>query len=237
MCFEDCDRDHAVQSGEEATEFMGWCQLAFARGAVRRHKIEIHAAKPVTPKSLSPEHGKIRNLRYQNKHLGECLTQSENKLCETSQSKTSPPSRTSASLHPFRHNVKVQRMPPSEEDKDKAEKAEKSQCATKPASRSASESPVYALTRASFQPRRPTTPCRRPSRRIVAPPQPSGVTCPHDVGRLHASGKHHTVLQTIGQRCMMQSEHPRAREVRCTCQVQVRQSHRLPMNLQMSSTT
>jgi hypothetical protein len=30
MCFEDCDRDHEVQLAAEATEFMGWCQLAFA---------------------------------------------------------------------------------------------------------------------------------------------------------------------------------------------------------------
>jgi hypothetical protein len=29
MCFEDCDRDHTVQSEAEATKFMGWCQLAF----------------------------------------------------------------------------------------------------------------------------------------------------------------------------------------------------------------
>jgi hypothetical protein len=30
MCFDDCERDHAVQTDAEATEFMQWCQLAFA---------------------------------------------------------------------------------------------------------------------------------------------------------------------------------------------------------------
>jgi hypothetical protein len=30
MCFDDCERDHAVQTDAEATKFMGWFQLAFA---------------------------------------------------------------------------------------------------------------------------------------------------------------------------------------------------------------
>jgi hypothetical protein len=29
MCFEDCDRDHSMQTEAETKEFMGWCQLAF----------------------------------------------------------------------------------------------------------------------------------------------------------------------------------------------------------------
>jgi hypothetical protein len=30
MCFDDCERDHAMQTDAEATEFMRSCQLAFA---------------------------------------------------------------------------------------------------------------------------------------------------------------------------------------------------------------
>jgi hypothetical protein len=30
MCFDDCERDHAVQTEAEATEFMAWCHVAFA---------------------------------------------------------------------------------------------------------------------------------------------------------------------------------------------------------------
>jgi hypothetical protein len=91
----------------------------------------------VTPESLSPEHGKIRNLLYQNKHLGECLTHFENKTCETSQSETSPSLSISVSLHPSQCDAKVQRLPPAEEENEQAEKAQR---ATKPSSRSSSES-------------------------------------------------------------------------------------------------
>jgi hypothetical protein len=53
---------------------------------------------------------------------------------------------------------------------------------------------VYALTRASFQPRRPDSSRQRPSCRTVAPSQPSGVTCPHYAGRMHPRGQHHPVM-------------------------------------------
>jgi hypothetical protein len=30
MCFDDCERDHAVHTEAEATEFMAWCHIALA---------------------------------------------------------------------------------------------------------------------------------------------------------------------------------------------------------------
>jgi hypothetical protein len=66
----------------------------------------------VTHKSLSPEHGKTRNLRYQNKHLGECRLQFETPKFEVSKCATSPPSYT----HTYFERAHHPQLPPTEED-------------------------------------------------------------------------------------------------------------------------
>jgi hypothetical protein len=91
--------------------------------------------------SRSPAHGKIRNLRYQNKHLGECLTQFENKICEASKCATTKPLYTSTISQLEQRNTTDRRIPPAEEERELEERAQQ---ANQPAIRSATEpAPIH----------------------------------------------------------------------------------------------
>jgi hypothetical protein len=66
----------------------------------------------VTHNSLSPEHGNTRNLRYQNKNLGECSLQFETQKYEISKCATSLPSYT----HTYFERAHHPQLPPTEMD-------------------------------------------------------------------------------------------------------------------------
>jgi hypothetical protein len=70
----------------------------------------------VTHKSLSPEHGKTRILRYHNKHLGECRMQFETQKCEISKCATSHPSYTHTYFERAHQERNHPQLPPTEED-------------------------------------------------------------------------------------------------------------------------